>query len=123
MITSKQKPSTAPFGRDPHDFSQTNSDWEAAVFDSATRFNAIDYGVGGGARPVTPYQTMEEAVAAVSSNPRVCLYAITEEGIYGRSVLLDRVMWPEWISREKKLKKEIAHHIGRKLIRARDRGE
>jgi hypothetical protein len=44
---------------------------------------------------------MAEAVAASEANPRVCIYAVTEEGIYGRSVLLDRTMWPDWVARER----------------------
>ena len=93
MSSLEQHPLTAPRRGDPHNFLQSRSNWEASVFDDAEYFAASSI------RPQREYlkfTTFAEALNFACDKSNFCIYAITASG---RSTLLDRVKWDEWLIR------------------------
>ncbi len=94
---SKQQPLTAARGRSPHNFAQPVQDWEASIFDQAEYLSVIFLRQRD--RVHHRFQSMRSAVSFAQSNlsEGACIYAVTPSG---RSTILDREKWAEWIQRQ-----------------------
>src|ERR1700756_830147 len=90
---TKQRPLTSPRNGHEHDFSLTEADWEAAVFDQAAFFAVIEF---RHKRRYTQWKTFPWAVRYAKPRTDAGLYAVTASG---RFVLLERVVWDQWEQR------------------------
>lgn len=81
---------------DPHDFTQSFSDWEISVFDNAAYFVALTIGPGRFERQRKEFDKFHEAVDFAKEDKHYCLYAVTESG---RSICIDRAKWNDWLAR------------------------
>lgn len=93
---SNQTPLTSPREKSAHNFSLKFADWEASVFDNASYFTVINMRLLP--RSYDNFVNFEQAYNFAKNKMFVCIYAITKQG---RSVLLDKEKWQEWLVREK----------------------
>jgi hypothetical protein len=97
---SRQRPLDMSRGSCPHDFTAPRYAWENAVFDAASRFRTVRFRIGH-APEGKEWPSCAEAIEYASQYPGTCVYAATDEGVAGRSFLIDREVWDHWIEREK----------------------
>lgn len=100
--TSKQQPLSAARGRSAHDFTQSYTDWEGAVFDNAAYFAVIELrgaqsrSAGPRDRKYTKFRYFPWAVRYATPKPDACVYTVTQAGRFN---FLDREKWDEWMTR------------------------
>lgn len=99
-----QIPTSTPRTRSEHDFRQTHAEWETSVFDNAQIFTAVTWHpTHRGDRIRHEFPTFQDATQFVHQAPPLpqgrgwCVYAATPSG---RSIVLDRATWPQWLARE-----------------------
>jgi len=69
--------------------------WEVAVFDRATLFTAATM-LGRSGRSRLEFPDPVAATEAAKDMPRTAVYAVDPNG---RSIVLDRALWPMWLER------------------------
>lgn len=100
MPTTQQQPLRAGRGNSPHDFTQSYSDWEGSIFDTAEYFYVLRFRAASRPRrPRDEFTSCRAAVAFARSHfdEGACVYAMSHTG---RFFLLDREVWDLWIQRE-----------------------
>lgn len=98
MPKTNQQPLSAPRRGDPHNFSQGFTSWEASIFDSAEYFFVLRLR-GHQYRQRDEFGSCAEAVAFAQDHldEGPCAYALSKTG---RSIVLDREVWDQWVERE-----------------------
>lgn len=69
--------------------------WEIAVFDRAVLFTAATM-LGRFGRSRLEFPTPIAATEAAKNMPKTAVYAVDDNG---RSIILDRALWPMWLER------------------------
>lgn len=101
--------------RAEHNFSLKFNEWEPVVFDNAEHFRVVEF-KGRGQRVSVRFEDLPSALRAADPLLRACVYAVTKSG---RSIVLDRAQWPQWLERYNQLKgTDMA-----KAAKTRDRAE
>ena len=93
MTTGKPNPKVRP----EHAAGMKREDWDKVVFDNAEYFSVIELR-STPARKRTEFTYFPDAVEYAQDKTDACIYAITGSG---RSAVLDRKAWLQWLERAK----------------------